>query len=267
MHKKIHLMAASLILGLSATMAAHADAIENIKQKGVLVVGAKADYRPFGFLDESGNIVGFEPDLAADLAERLGVKLELVPVVASNRMQFLQQGRIDLILATLSDTPERHKLMNMVEPNYYGAGLNVLAPKSAAITDWEQLRGKKVCLNQGAYYNKELQSEYGVDGMAFPGTAESYTALRNGSCIAFAYDDTALIGELLKPEWNDYEMPLQTIYFVPWSIGVKLGEDTLSDYFSEVVTDWHKSGKILELEEKWKIQPTAFAQEEHAKRQ
>ena len=72
-----------------------------------------------------GKIVGFEPDLAADIAKRLGVKLELVPVVASNRIQFLQQGKIDLMIATMSDTPERRKIVDIVEPDYYASGTNV----------------------------------------------------------------------------------------------------------------------------------------------
>src|SRR5258706_15492312 len=100
-------LVSTILLGTLAPGLAGADAIQDIKAKGVLVVGTKADYRPFGFLDPSGMIVGFEPDLAADLAKRLGVKLELVPVVASNRMQFLQQGKMDMVIATMSGTPER----------------------------------------------------------------------------------------------------------------------------------------------------------------
>ena len=110
-----------------------------------------------------------------------GVKLELVPVVASNRMQFLQQGKIDLMIATMSDTPERRKIVDIVDPNYYGSGTNVLAPKTAKLTDWDQLKGKKVCLIQGAFYNKELQEKYGVEGVAFPGTAEAYAALQTAT--------------------------------------------------------------------------------------
>jgi hypothetical protein len=88
---------------------AAAQTLDKIKQRGVLVVGSKADYKPFGFRDPAGNIVGFEPDLGRDVAERLAVKLELEPVVSSNRMQFLQQGKIDLMIATMNDTPERRK--------------------------------------------------------------------------------------------------------------------------------------------------------------
>ena len=261
----VSIVAAGVALGILGATAANADVLADVKKKGVLVVGTKADYRPFGFLDPAGKIVGFEPDLAADVAKRLGVKLELVPVVASNRIQFLQQGKIDLMIATTSDTPERRKVVDFVDPNYYGSGTNILALKSAKITSWDQLRGKKVCLIQGSFYNKELQEKYGVEGVAFPGTAEAYAALRNGNCVAFAYDDTAITGEMLKPEWKDYEMPLDSILFVPWGIAVKKGEKGLADFMSKTIVDWHKTGFIEQLEKKWGIKPTKFAQEMHAK--
>jgi polar amino acid transport system substrate-binding protein len=261
LNRYFSIVASGVLLGVLTVTAASADVLDDIKKKGVLVVGTKADYRPFGFLDPSGKIVGFEPDLAADVAKRLGVKLELIPVVASNRIQFLQQGKIDMMIATMSDTPERRKIVDIVEPNYYGSGTNVLAPKSAGLKSWEQLRGKKICLIQGAFYNKELQERYGVEGVAFPGTAEAYAALKNGSCVGFAYDDTAIVGEMQKPEWSGYEMPFDSILFVPWGLAVKQGEKGLADFTSKTAVEWHKSGFIQDLEKKWGIKPTKFAQE------
>ena len=261
----LSIAAAGIALLVLGTTAARADTLGDIKQKGVLVVGTKADYRPFGFLDPSGKIVGLEPELAADIARRLGVKLELVPVVASNRIQFLQQGKIDLMIATTSDTPDRRKIVDFVDPNYYGSGTNVLASKSANLKSWADLKGKKVCLIQGAFYNKELQEKYGVEGVAFPGTAEAYGALRNGDCVAFAYDDTAIVGEMLKPEWSGYDMPLDSILFVPWGIAVKKGEKSLVDAVSQATIDWHKTGFLQQLEKKWAIKPTKFAEEMNAK--
>jgi polar amino acid transport system substrate-binding protein len=266
MRNKFALIAvAGAMLAMLGVSVARADALDDIKKKGTLTVGTKADYRPFGFLDPSGKIVGFEPDLAADIAKRLGVKLELVPVVASNRIQFLQQGKIDIMIATMSDTPERRKIVDIVEPSYYGSGTNILVSKSAGIKTWEGLRGKKVCLIQGSFYNKELQEKYGVDGVAFPGTAEAYAALKNGNCVAFAYDDTAIIGEMQKPEWTGYDMPLDSILFVPWGMAVKQGEKGLADMLSKTIVDWHKTGFIQSLETKWGIKPTKFAQESHDK--
>src|SRR5664279_6133778 len=144
LNKYLSIAAAGIALGMLGATVARADALDDIKKKGVLVVGTKADYRPFGYLDPSGAIVGFEADLAADVAKRLGVKLELVPVVASNRIQFLQQGKIDIMIATMSDTPERRKIVDIVDPSYYGSGTNILSPKSAALKTWDALRGKKV---------------------------------------------------------------------------------------------------------------------------
>jgi polar amino acid transport system substrate-binding protein len=138
-----------LVLGILGATVARADVLDDIKKKGTLVVGTKADYRPFGFLDPSGKIVGFEPDLAADVAKRLGVKLELVPVVASNRIQFLQQGKIDIMIATMSDTPERRKIVDIVDPSYYGSGTNILSPKSAGLKTWEGVLDPGRVLQQG----------------------------------------------------------------------------------------------------------------------
>jgi polar amino acid transport system substrate-binding protein len=89
--------------------AAIAGSMEDIKAKGELAVGVKADYPPYGFRNQNGQIIGLEPDLAADLAKRLGVSLKLVAVLSSNRIEFLQSGKIDLIIATLSITEERRK--------------------------------------------------------------------------------------------------------------------------------------------------------------
>src|SRR5437588_4886619 len=131
-----------MVLAAVAVMVAFAqvqaqDTLARIKQKGDLVAGVKNDYKPWGFLNPSGEIVGLEIDLAGDVAKRLGVRLEMIPVIAANRMEFLRQGRIDLIIATMGDTPERRKVVGMIEPNYYAGATNVLAPKSAHLKTWQ----------------------------------------------------------------------------------------------------------------------------------
>ena len=70
---------------------------------------------------------------------------------------------------------------------------------------------------------------------------------------------------MAKPEWSDYEMPLDSILVQPWGLAVKQGEKAFADFMSKTVTDWHKSGFIAELEKKYNIKPTKFAQEMHAK--
>src|SRR5947208_15391797 len=113
---------AAFAASIVATGPLAAQTLDKIKQRGVLVVGTKADYKPFRFRDTSGAIVGFEPDLARDVAAQLGVRLELEPVVSSNRVQFVQQGEIDLMLPTMNVTQERRQTVGIIDPPYYAAG-------------------------------------------------------------------------------------------------------------------------------------------------
>src|SRR5579863_488944 len=122
-----------------------ADELATIKQRGTLIVGVKADYPPFGFSAHDGGITGIEPDLAADIAKHLGVKLELVAVTASDRIQFLEQGKVDVIIATMNDTKPRRAAVDIVEPYYYAAGYNIVVPKSMNLKSWSELAGKPVC--------------------------------------------------------------------------------------------------------------------------
>ena len=85
---------------------------------GKLVVGVKPDYKPWGFRDTSGDLVGMEIDMAKDIARTMGVELEVVAVQSSNRMQFLEQGKIDLMIATISDRADRREIVGIVGPNY-----------------------------------------------------------------------------------------------------------------------------------------------------
>ena len=254
------LLAASLPGG-----AAKADALDAIVARGKLLVGTKADYPPFGFRDETGAVVGFEPDLALDIARKLGVALELVPVATATRLPLLIDGKIDLVIATMNDTPERRKQVDFIEPSYYASGVNVFAAKSEHLRLWQQLRGKSVCTIEGSFYIPEIKERYGPDITTFKSTGEMYAALRQASCAAIAYDDTALIAQLQRAEWQQFEMPLRSILVEPWGMAVRLGESRLEAVLSELARDWHRSGRIEALERKWKIPPSSFAEEMHRK--
>lgn len=264
----------TLVAGLfAATLANGAasaqDTIAKIKAAGKIVVGIKNDYKPWGFLDPSGKIIGLEIDLANDVAQKLGVQAELVPVIAANRMEFLNQGRIDMVIATMGDTAERRKVVGMIEPNYYAGATNVLAPKSAGLKDWKDLKGRKVCGVQGAYYNRRVTQLYEPDLVVFPAVPDALNALQAGNCIAFLFDDTLIVSTLSggDAKWASYEMPLQSEDPQLWAIGVRLAD--LDGPFGKLVKDmsveWHKSGKLLELEKKWGIKQSPYLIETNKK--
>lgn len=262
------ILALSLLgLALAGTVSAQENTLEKIQAAGKIVVGVKTDYPPWGMRDSDGNIVGMEIDMAQDIADRLGVELELIPVVASNRMQFLEQGKIDLILATMSDTEARREVVGIVEPNYYASGINVLARKQLGLTSWEELEGKPVCGVQGAWYNKMVSEKFGAESVTFTGVPEVEQALMAGSCAAWLYDDSAFVTRLQDQEkWGEFEMPLETTDFAPWGIAVPLAEreGPYGEFISEVIADWHKAGTLVELEAKWGIPATAWLAEQHA---
>ncbi|CAN5554937.1 transporter substrate-binding domain-containing protein [soil metagenome] len=252
----------SVVLACAALPSHAQDTLAKIKSSGVLAVGVKTDYKPWAYLDASGAIVGMEIDMANDLAKRLGVKLEMVPVTAANRMEFLNQGRIDLVLATMADKPDRRKVVGMIEPQYYASGGNVMAPKTAKLTSWEQLRGKKVCAIQGAYYNRVAAQHYGAELVVFPAIPDAKKALQGGNCVGFIFD-SSLIESTLKegsPEWAGYEMPLKTEDEEPWAMGVRLAD--LPGPWGQMLVatskDWHKSGALLAYEKKWGIQVNPY---------
>ena len=242
---------------------------KRVMERGKIIVGSKADYKPWGYRDSSGKIVGMEADMAQDVADAMGVELELVAVQSSNRMQFLEQGKIDLMIATMSDRPDRRKVVGIVGPNYYTSGTNLLAPKALKIKAWTDLKDKPVCGKQGAFYNKIVTERYGAKVIAFTGNAEAKQALRDKKCIAWVYDDSSIMSDLSSGNYNDFEMPLSSEDDNPWALAVPKAEKdcVFGRFMSGMQYNWLQSGRLIELEKKWGIQPTAFlaAKKKHFK--
>ncbi|MXW92270.1 MAG: transporter substrate-binding domain-containing protein [Rhodospirillaceae bacterium] len=269
--RKLVLAAAGFAVALGSTSALAAQCKNEVWKKvmarGTLVVGVKADYKPWGYRDASGKIVGMEADMAKDVADAMGVKLELVAVQSSNRMQFLQQGKIDMMIATMSDRKDRRKIVGITQPNYYTSGTNIMSPKALKIRQWTALKGKPVCGKQGAFYNKIVSKRYGAKIIAFTGNAEAKQALRDRKCIAWVYDDSSIMSDLSSGQYNDFEMPLNSEDDNPWGLAVPLAElnCVFGNFMSGMTYNWHQSGRLIELEKKWGIQATQYLADKNKK--
>jgi len=255
----VAMLGVAVITAMTAQAYAANDRFMKVLKRGTLIVGVKADYKPWGFRDSDGKLVGMEIDMAQDVADAMGVELELVPVQSSNRMQFLQQGKIDLMIATMSDKANRRKVVGIPSPNYYTSGTNVLA-KKGVVSSWDDLRDKPVCGKQGAFYNKQIAQKYGAKIVAFVGNAEAKQALRDGKCVAWVYDDSSIMADLASGQYDDYEMPMMTEDDNPWALAVPLDEldGIWGNFMSGMIYNWHSSGRLIELEKKWGIQTTQF---------
>ncbi|WP_298841305.1 transporter substrate-binding domain-containing protein [uncultured Roseobacter sp.] len=240
--------------------------LAHILQRGTLIAGVKDDYPPWGMRDANGAIVGLEPDLARDLARRMGVELELQAVTSGNRMGRVNQGVVDVVIATTGDTAERRRQSGLLQPNYYSSGVVVLTRREYDFRSWADLRGEKLCLNRGAYYNRALEEEYGIDGEYFSSNRDSRLALQQERCVGWAFDDTALAQLILAQPDPALRIMDEAILVTPWAILVAKGteQEDLGRFVSDMIGEWHASGRILELQDKWSIPRSDFVLGKHA---
>lgn len=266
-------LAACALAGALLPLAAPAvdradDALAAIRARGRIVVGVKKDVLLWGYQDpRSGELSGMEVDLARSLARKLGVALELVGLRSVERIEALDSGRVDVLIATLSDSPERREQVAMVQPHYYSSGVNLLARKSEHFRAWSELKNRRICGRRGSYYNREVTVRYGADVVAFHSLEWALQAVREGRCSALIYDDTAIVALLQRPEWaSEFEMPMSTIYRLPWAVAVarKNAASALEKALSGVVVGWHRDGFLIGVEKTWHIPTTDYLRDLNA---
>lgn len=246
------LLAASFGIAFGAmTLPAQADAtLDKIKERNRISIGIMVSGGPFGALDPATQKpTGFNPEVARGIADKLGVEADLVPVLPSNRVQFLQQNRVDVLVASMEWTQERSEILGFVPTPYYRNGGAALFLKSSGINRWEDLRGKPVCLSQGSNYGKPLVELYGAQLKGFKSSSESLLALRGGNCVAAVHDGT-LIYRLVEeePEWKDYVAPFEELIPSPSVVWVRKGETDTAAAIDTIIKDWHRTGWLIDTE-------------------
>ncbi|KAF1044779.1 transporter substrate-binding domain-containing protein [Xylophilus sp.] len=250
--------AAGAAVLFAAATAAHADAtLDRIKERKSVAIGVVINGGPFGSIDPATQrFVGWNPELARDIARQLGVDAELVQVQPSNRVQFLQSGKVDLLVASMEVTPERADILAYAPTPFYRVGGTAVVRKDSGIRRWEDLRGKTVCLSQGSNYAKPLQAEYGAQVKGFKSSSESLLALRGSNCVAAVHDAT-LVYPLLRtnPEWKDYAAPLPELIPSPSVVWARKGENDTVAAIDRIVQNWHRTGWLIALEKRLGIEP------------
>ena len=245
-----------------------ADPLATIKARGKVIVGVKKDVLLWGYQNpKTGELSGMEVDLARALAKQLGVALELVGLRSVERIDAIQGNRVDVLIATLSDSPERRLQVKMVMPHYYSSGVNLLARKSEKFKDWIQLKNRKICGRRGSFYNRPITVKYGADIVAFHSLDWALQAVRDGRCSALVYDDTAIVALLQRPEWaQTFEMPMPSLNTVPWAVAINNSHagTTLEHAISAAIIRWHRDGYLAGVEKAWGIPASDFVRDMHA---
>lgn len=171
------------------------DALEVIKQRGVLKVGVFSDKPPFGSVDSKGQYQGYDVVIAKRMAlDLLGDenKIEFVPVEASARVEFLKANKVDIIMANFTRTKEREKVVDFAKP-YMKVALGVIS-KDGVIKNIEELKDKELIVNKGTtadfYFTKNYPN---IKLLKFEQNTETFLALLNNKATALAHDNTLLL--------------------------------------------------------------------------
>ena len=189
-----------------------------------LVVGTKADQPGLG-LQTGGTYTGFDVEIAKIIAKGLGVPetgIEYKTTVSSNREPFIQQGQVDMVVATYTINDERKKVVNFGGP-YYIAGQDLLVPTASTITGPESLAGKKVCSVSGSTPAKRIQTEYkDAKLQQFDAYSKCVTALAGGQVDAVTTDDIILAGYASQDQYaGKFKVVGKKFSEEPYGVGLK----------------------------------------------
>ena len=235
-----------------------------IQSAGKLTVGTKFDQPLFGLKGLSGKPEGFDVEIAKIIAAKLGVdadKIEFVESVSKNREPFLEQKRVDMVVATYTINDKRDKVVDFAGP-YFEAGQDILVAKGnpAGIDGPESLKGKRTCSVSGSTPAETMVTKYGLVEGADLKTVDVYTkcrdALKNGQFDAVTTDNVILAG-YVEAAPDDFELIGKPFTEEPYGIGIPEGQEAFCDFINatlkESVTDgsYEKAfkataGKIIE---------------------
>jgi glutamate transport system substrate-binding protein len=203
-----------------------------------LVFGVKADQPGLG-LQTGGTYAGFDIEIAKIVAKGLGVPetgIEYKTTVSANREPFIQQGQVDVVIATYTINDERKKVVNFAGP-YYIAGQDLLVPIASTITGPETLAGKKVCSVSGSTPAKRIQTDYkDAKLQQFDSYSKCVTALAAGSVDAVTTDDIILAGYAAQDQYaGKFKVVGKKFSDEPYGIGVKKSDTEGCNKINEIL--------------------------------
>ena len=210
--KKIIAVVIALVLTLSLAAAASADVVyrtlDEIKASGTINIGVFSDKNPFGYVDENGEYQGYDVYFARRIAEDLGLKLNFVSTEAANRVEYLETGKVDIILANFTVTPERAEKVDFALP-YMNVALGVVSPDSRIIRDLSELTAddQVIVISGTTAEDYLIKNNPEIRLQKYDTYANAKNALENGNAVAWANDNTEVIAFALQNEGYTVGIP------------------------------------------------------------
>ncbi|UQS84105.1 glutamate ABC transporter substrate-binding protein [Bombilactobacillus thymidiniphilus] len=227
--------------------------LKNARASNTLTWGVKGDTKLFGLIDVAdGQSKGFDVDMAKHITKHiLGPKgkAKMVTVTSQSRTPLLKNGNVDAVIATMSITPEREKILDFSH-SYFDAGQSLLVPKSSTIRSAKDLNGKTVI---GVVGSNSVNNIHKVAPHAkvveLQDYAQAVNALKSKQGDALTTDNGILYG--LAVENHGFEVRGGTFTKEPYGVAVNKGQDDLTKAINQAILEMQHSGEYNHLIKKW----------------
>ena len=220
-----------------------------LKQAGTVRVGTKFDQPLFGLKNLEGKPEGFDVEIAKLIAGEMGIaadKIQWVETVSANREPFIQQGKVDYVVATYTINDERKKVVDFAGP-YYEAGQDIMVAKGnpEGIAGPDDLAGKKVCSVTGSTPAENIRENYPEAKLTeFDVYSKCAEALKNGQVQAVTTDNVILLG-LISKDQEAFELVGKPFTKEPYGIGLKKGDTEFRTFINDTLEKIEQDGRWL----------------------
>lgn len=251
------LVAIYFVLSPKANEFAEVDVLDAIRQRGIIKVGINPESKPFGYIDDNGKYAGYDVDLAHYIAQYLvnnRDNIEFVPVTTSNRLLKASTGEVDMVISTITITPQRSEIVDFSIP-YDTAGQAVLVKSNSSITALSDLGGQNVGVIFGTTAEKNMKKLVPTANLlGFRSYQDAYSALKSDRINAITSDDTIL--NRFSVDDASVKLLPKRYSKEPYGIAFKKGSSTerLKERLDFIIGDLQRKNVVLRLRKKWGIE-------------
>jgi polar amino acid transport system substrate-binding protein len=248
------LLMVSLVFFTTTTQAQGGDStLDRVREAGKVRIGVRFDNPPLSFIDEDGDWVGFDVDLTNEIAERLDVDLEMVRVDEITRISFLQEGQIDLAVASMNHTRSRDAAVDFSITYFWDT--QTFLVRKGEFDSLDDLYGQLVAMNAGSSaidaWNRYVEAQGGDPSeiVEFTDKVAAVQALRDGAVDGYAEDGITLAALAA----GDDSLVLLSEGFNPVQYGVGLPENDSEwrDTINYILQDIWADGTYFEIYDRW----------------
>jgi polar amino acid transport system substrate-binding protein len=236
----------------TSLLPAHADVLDNVMKSGTIRVGTDLGVPPAGMLSPTMKPTGADVEVGQALAKDWGLKYKLVQTTGATRIPNLENDKADIIVSTLSVTPERAKVIDF--SHRYAVLQSIVAGSSASgVNSLATLKGHTVSVTRGTTQDTQLTPEaakYGFTVARYDDDATLVTAATTGQAKFVATSDTE-VAAMNKKIGKDKFKPLFVLTNFDLAIGVKKGQKRLLDKVNAWVDANLKNGTLNKIHEKF----------------